>query len=140
MLKKWSQFNSDVKRRFMYQNRPSKSHQLPFDQVVQIVIPPRSLASVPELIGTPFDGILHRSEWPGFVVDCINYVRLLAAGDKNGSAVTLLSNVSTTFTEVYFCERILRTLRLNKAGWSKIVILLLYFLKISNFAYFFFEI
>ena len=28
----------------------------------------------------------------------------LAAGDKNGSAVTLLSNVSTTFTEVYFYE------------------------------------
>ena len=52
----------DVKRRFMYQNRPSKSHQLPFDQGVQIVIPPRSPASVPEPIGTPSDGILHRSK------------------------------------------------------------------------------
>ena len=52
----------DVKRRFMYQNRPSKSHQLPFDQRVQIVIPPKSPASVPEHIETPSDGILHRSE------------------------------------------------------------------------------
>ena len=34
----------------MYQNRPSKLHQLPFDQGVQIV-PPRSLASVPGPIG-----------------------------------------------------------------------------------------
>ena len=29
---------SDEERRFMYQNRPSKSHQLPFDQGVQIHI------------------------------------------------------------------------------------------------------
>ena len=63
---------------------------------------------------------------------------MLAAGDKNGSAVTLLSNVSTTFTKVYFQERILRTLRLNEADWSKTVIFLFYFLKIANFAYFFF--
>ena len=34
----------------MYQNWPSKTHQLPFDQGVQIVIPPRSPASVPEPI------------------------------------------------------------------------------------------
>ena len=33
-----------------------------FDQGVQIVIPPRSLASVPEPIRMSFDGILHRSE------------------------------------------------------------------------------
>ena len=37
---------------------------------------------------------------------------MLATGDKNGSVVTLLFNVSTTFTEVYFYEWILRTLRL----------------------------
>ena len=30
----------------MYQNRPSKFYQLPFDQGVQIVIPPRSPASI----------------------------------------------------------------------------------------------
>ena len=47
--------HSDEERRFMYQNRPSKSHQLPFDQGVQIVIPPRSPASVPEPIRTPSD-------------------------------------------------------------------------------------
>ena len=40
--------NSDDKRRFMYPNRPSKLHQLPFDQGFKIVIPPRSPASVPE--------------------------------------------------------------------------------------------
>ena len=44
----------DVKPRFMYQIRPSKLHQLPFDQGVQIVITPRSPASVPEPIGTPW--------------------------------------------------------------------------------------
>ena len=54
--------HSDVKRRFMYQNRPFKSHHLPFDQRVQTIIPPRSPASVPEPIGTSSDGILHRSE------------------------------------------------------------------------------
>ena len=54
--------SSDVKRSFMYQNRPSKSHQLPFDQGVHIVIPPRSPASVPKLIGTFSDSILHRLE------------------------------------------------------------------------------
>ena len=53
-------YDSDVKLRFMYQNRPSKLHQLPFDQGVQIVFPPRSTASVRELIGTPSDGILYR--------------------------------------------------------------------------------
>ena len=52
----------------MYHNRPSKSHQLPFDQGVQIVIAPRSPTSVPEPIGTPSDGIFYRSKWPGFVV------------------------------------------------------------------------
>ena len=42
----------------MYQNWPSNLHQLPFDQGVQIVIPPRSPASVLlELIGTPTDSI-----------------------------------------------------------------------------------
>ena len=35
--------HSDEERRFMYQNRPSKSHQLPFDQGVQIVISPSSV-------------------------------------------------------------------------------------------------
>ena len=55
-----TQFGCQTKN--MYQNRPSQSHQLPFDKGIQIVIPPRSLASVPEPIGTPFDGILHRSE------------------------------------------------------------------------------
>ena len=54
--------NLDVKRRFMYQNWPSKSHQLSFDQGVQIVIPPTSLACVPEPIKTPSDGILHQSD------------------------------------------------------------------------------
>ena len=71
-ISSWKINNFDVKWRFMYQNRPSKLHQLPFDQGVQIVIPPRSPASVPELIGTPSDGILHRSEWPGFVVYYVN--------------------------------------------------------------------
>ena len=51
----------------MYKNRPSKSHQLPFDQGVQIVIPPRSPASVPELIRMPSDGILHRCKWPDLI-------------------------------------------------------------------------
>ena len=46
----------------MYQTQPSKLHQLLFDQGVQIVIPPRSPASVPEPIGTPSDGILHQSD------------------------------------------------------------------------------
>jgi hypothetical protein len=58
----------DVKRWFMYQNQPSKLHQLPFDQRVKIFIPPRSPASAPESIGTPYDDILHQSELPGFVV------------------------------------------------------------------------
>ena len=53
----------------MYQNRPSKFYQLPFDQGVQIVIPPRSPASIPE---RPSDGIWHRSEWPTLVVYYIN--------------------------------------------------------------------
>ena len=52
----------------MYQNRPFKSYQLPFDQGVQIVIPPSSPASLPEPIETPSDSIMHQSEWPGFVV------------------------------------------------------------------------
>ena len=50
----------------------STSHQLPFDQGVQIIIPLRSEASVPESIGTPSDGILHQSEWPGYVVYYVN--------------------------------------------------------------------
>ena len=54
--------NSDVKRRFVCPNLHSKSYQLPFDQRVQIVIPPRSPVSVPEPIGTPSDGIFHRSD------------------------------------------------------------------------------
>ena len=41
----------------------SKFVLLSFDQGFQIVIPPRSPASVPELIGTPSDGILHRSDY-----------------------------------------------------------------------------
>ena len=40
----------------------SKFASLSFDQGFQIVIPPRSPASVPEPIGTPSDGILHRSD------------------------------------------------------------------------------
>ena len=63
-------FHSDVRQRFMYQNRHSKSYQLPFNQGVQVVIPPRSPAIVPE----PSDSILHRSEWPGFVVHYINTI------------------------------------------------------------------
>ena len=46
----------------MYQNWRSKSHQLPFNMVFQIVITPRSPASVPEPIGMPSDGILYQSE------------------------------------------------------------------------------
>ena len=46
----------------MYQNWPSELHQLLFDQGVQIVIPPRSPASVPEPIGTPSHIILHLSD------------------------------------------------------------------------------
>ena len=59
--------NSDVKRRFVYPNQHSKSYQLPFDQRVQIVIPPRSLASVLEPIQMPSDGILQRSESDGIL-------------------------------------------------------------------------
>ena len=62
------QSHSDVKWRFMYQNWPSKSHQLPFDQRVQIFIPPRSPVIVPEPIWTPSDGILHPFVQSGFVV------------------------------------------------------------------------
>jgi hypothetical protein len=57
-----NKYNMDVKQRFMYQNQPSKLHQLPFDQGVQIVVPPRSPESVPEPIRTPSDGILHQFE------------------------------------------------------------------------------
>ena len=56
-----TQSHSDVKWRFMYQNWPSKS-------VTILPEGPRSLVSVPEPIGTPSDDILHRSEWPDFVV------------------------------------------------------------------------
>ena len=52
----------------MYQNWPSELHQLPFDQGVQIVIPPNSPASVPEPIGMTSNGILHQSERPDFGV------------------------------------------------------------------------
>ena len=56
----------------MYQNQLFKLHLLPLDLGVKIVIPPRFPASVPEQIGTPSDGILHRSTWPGFVVYYVN--------------------------------------------------------------------
>ena len=36
---------------------------------VQIIIPQRSPASVPEQIGTPSDGILHRFESRKFVIE-----------------------------------------------------------------------
>ena len=45
----------------MYQNRPSISHQLPFDQRVQIVISPSSVVYVPEPIEALSDDILHQS-------------------------------------------------------------------------------
>ena len=54
--------NLDVKLSFMYQNWSSKLHQLPLDQGVQIVIPPRSPASVPEPIRMPSEGILDLSQ------------------------------------------------------------------------------
>ena len=79
--------NSDVKLRFMYQNWPSKSHQLPFDQGIQIVIPPRSPASVPEPIGTPSDCILHWSEWPGFAVYYVNGLDNSAPADLSRESV-----------------------------------------------------
>ena len=41
-------------------NQPSKLHQLPVDQGVSIVIPPRSPVSVPEPIGVTSDCILHQ--------------------------------------------------------------------------------
>ena len=44
-------YHSDVKRRIMYQNWPSKSHHLPFDQRIQIVIPPRSLCCLLRQLG-----------------------------------------------------------------------------------------
>ena len=44
----------------MYKNQPSKLHQLPFDQGVQIVISPSSVVYVPEPIEALSDGILHR--------------------------------------------------------------------------------
>ena len=44
------------------QAESSKFASLLFDQGFQIVIPPRSPASVPEPIGTPSDGILHQSD------------------------------------------------------------------------------
>ena len=52
----------------MYLYRPSKSHPLPFDNRIQILIPPKSPKSVSEPIRTPSDGILYQSKWPGFVV------------------------------------------------------------------------
>ena len=36
---------------------------LSFDQGFQIIIPPRSSTNVPELIGTPSDGILQQSDY-----------------------------------------------------------------------------
>ena len=47
------ELHSDEERRFMYQNRPSKSHQLPFDQGVSSVV------YVPEPIGALSEGILY---------------------------------------------------------------------------------
>ena len=47
---------------YMYQIQLSKSDQLPFDQGVQIVIRPRTLASLPELSGALSDSILHQSQ------------------------------------------------------------------------------
>ena len=44
------------------QAESSKFAPLSFDQELQIVIPPRSPASVPEPIGMPSDGILHQSD------------------------------------------------------------------------------
>jgi hypothetical protein len=44
------------------QAQSSKFALLSFDQGFQIVIPPRSPASVPEPIGTPSDDILHQSD------------------------------------------------------------------------------
>ena len=43
----------------LVQAESSKFESLLFDQGFQIVIPPRSPASVPEPIRTPSDGILH---------------------------------------------------------------------------------
>ena len=40
---------------------------------VQIVMPPRSPASVPELMGMPSNGNLHPFKWPGFVVYHVNF-------------------------------------------------------------------
>ena len=57
ILNEWTL--ADVERRFIYQG-------------VQIVVPPRSPASVPEPIGMPSDNILHWSEWLGFVVYYVN--------------------------------------------------------------------
>ena len=50
------------KRKVYDQNQPYKSHPLPFDHGIQIVIPPRSPASVPGSIETPSDDILHQSK------------------------------------------------------------------------------
>ena len=44
------------------QAETSKFASLSFDQGVQIVINPSSVVYVPELIGTPSDNILHRSD------------------------------------------------------------------------------
>ena len=54
----------------MYQKPALTS--ITIDQGVQIFIPPKSLASVPESIGTPSDNILHWLKWPGFVVYYVN--------------------------------------------------------------------
>ena len=62
--------NLDVKRWFMYQNRPSKSHQLPFDQAgpknYSTKISSKCTRTDRNAIYL-FNGILHRSEWPGFI-------------------------------------------------------------------------
>ena len=64
---------SDIKQRIIYQNWPSKLHQLPFDQGVHPCFTLRSPSSVPEPIGTSSGSILHRTGWPGFFVYYVNF-------------------------------------------------------------------
>jgi hypothetical protein len=77
----------------MYQNRPSKYYQSPFDLGFQIVITPRSLASVPEPIGMPSNVIFHQcnpNELTGFVVYYVNNHGCCLPGNKVSKLLTMI--------------------------------------------------
>ena len=63
--RKWNLWtNLDEERRFMYDCHPQLSHQLPFDQGVQIVTSPSSVVYVQELIRVIESKFLWSVQWP----------------------------------------------------------------------------